>query len=279
MLTNLNLELAPSTSLEDRVHKRKLRTEQPAINLPSYSPTFLQFLYFPLRRSLDFLAALALLILFGPVIILCAGVVKLTSRGPAFYTQQRTGRGGRAFTIYKIRSMVDNCESLTGPRWTIPGDPRITPFGWFLRRSHFDELPQLLNVLKGDMSLIGPRPERPEFCVELTEKLPAYPGRHDVLPGITGLAQVQLPPDTEIENVRRKLRYDLYYVQQCSPWLDLRIAIATALHLLGMPFETVQKLRLVPGPHIVETSPKTEVSMIVADVAIASPRLPKATAA
>jgi lipopolysaccharide/colanic/teichoic acid biosynthesis glycosyltransferase len=142
--------------------------------------------------------------------------------------------------------MIDKCESLTGPRWTIPGDPRVTPIGWLLRRTHIDELPQLLNVLKGQMSLIGPRPERPEFVRELSAALPDYDKRHAVLPGITGLAQVQLAPDTDIESVRRKLVFDLHHIEHMSFWLDTRILMATALHMLGMSFERLRRWRIVP---------------------------------
>ena len=173
--------------------------------------------YLPCKHVLDFVAALALGLLALPVIAAAALVVKLTSKGPAFYTQVRVGRGGRLFTIYKIRSMVDNCESLTGPRWSMPGDPRVTWFGWLLRTTHLDELPQLLNVLRGDMSLIGPRPERPEFLPELERELPAYAQRLAVRPGVTGLAQVQLPADTDLGSVRRKLAHDLYYVRHVTP--------------------------------------------------------------
>jgi lipopolysaccharide/colanic/teichoic acid biosynthesis glycosyltransferase len=148
--------------------------------------------------------------------------------------------------------MIHECESLTGPRWTIPGDPRVTPVGWLLRRTHIDELPQLLNVLKGEMSLIGPRPERPEFVNELTRAIDGYDDRHSVLPGITGLAQVQLAPDTDVKSVRRKLLYDLYYVQHMSLWLDMRIMLATALHMVGISFTRLNKLRMVPGARLVE---------------------------
>jgi lipopolysaccharide/colanic/teichoic acid biosynthesis glycosyltransferase len=149
--------------------------------------------------------------------------------------------------------MIHNCESLTGPRWTIPGDPRVTPLGWLLRRTHIDELPQLFNVLCGQMSLIGPRPERPEFVNELMKVIAGYDDRHAVLPGITGLAQVQLSPDTDIQSVRRKLRYDLYYVRNGALWLDARILAATALHMVGVPYEMLARLGIVPGPEQVET--------------------------
>jgi lipopolysaccharide/colanic/teichoic acid biosynthesis glycosyltransferase len=187
-----------------------------------------------------------------PVVALAALAVRLTSRGPAFYTQTRTGRGGATFTIFKLRSMVDKCESLTGPRWTIPGDPRITPIGWFLRRSHIDELPQLLNVLKGEMSLIGPRPERPEFVQELERSIKDYHDRHAVLPGITGLAQVQLHPDTDLESVRRKLVCDRYFVAHMSLWLDCRIILATGLHMFGLSFAMLRALRIVPKLSVTE---------------------------
>lgn len=202
--------------------------------------------YLKARRLLDVAIALGLTLIALPVVALAALAVKLTSRGPAFYTQTRVGRGGRTFTIYKIRTMIDKCESLTGPRWTIPGDPRVTAIGWLLRRTHIDELPQLLNVLKGQMSLIGPRPERPEFVRELAQAIPDYEQRHAVLPGITGLAQVQLAPDTDLESVRRKLVYDLHHIDNMSFWLDGRIALATGLHMLGVSFRRLRRLRVVP---------------------------------
>src|SRR5439155_3872848 len=165
------------------------------------------------KAVLDRVAALALLVLGGPLILVLALLVKLTSRGPAFYTQTRLGRHGVPFTICKLRTMMNKCESLTGPRWSMPGDPRVTGLGRFLRATHLDELPQLLNVLRGDMSLIGPRPERPEFLPELERACPRYRERLAVRPGVTGLAQVQLPADTNIASVRRKLAYDLYYIR------------------------------------------------------------------
>jgi lipopolysaccharide/colanic/teichoic acid biosynthesis glycosyltransferase len=255
MLTNLDTAHAPEATTTDdspgrvRVPRRSLAEVAPAA-LPA--PSLAQRLYAPVRRVLDFTAALALLIVSSPVLLLAALLVRYTSRGPAFYTQVRTGRGGKPFTIYKVRTMVDNCESLTGPRWTIPGDPRITPIGWVLRRTHLDELPQLLNVLKGDMSLIGPRPERPEFVARLERAVPGYAARHHVLPGITGLAQVQLPPDTDVASVARKLQYDLYYVRRWSLLLDLRIVVATVLHMAGVSFDRLRALHVVPTAAQVE---------------------------
>jgi lipopolysaccharide/colanic/teichoic acid biosynthesis glycosyltransferase len=162
------------------------------------------------------------------------------------------GRDGRLFTIIKIRTMIDKCESLTGPRWAIPGDPRITPLGQFLRLSHLDELPQLLNVLRGQMSLIGPRPERPEFVPELERALPLYRDRLVLRPGVTGLAQVHLPGDTDVDSVRRKLAYDLYYIERLSPWLDLRILFCTVLYAVGVPFRISRQLVHMPSVEKVE---------------------------
>lgn len=180
------------------------------------------------KAAFDFAAAAVLLILAAPLLVLAASAVRLTSRGPAFYSQTRVGRHGRTYTIFKLRTMVDNAEALSGPVWSPTDDPRITPFGQFLRETHIDELPQLINVLLGQMSLVGPRPERPEFVRSLQRDLPDYRRRLDLRPGITGLAQVKLPPDTDLESVRRKLAHDLYYVRNVNPWLDIRILAYTA---------------------------------------------------
>jgi lipopolysaccharide/colanic/teichoic acid biosynthesis glycosyltransferase len=206
------------------------------------------------KNAVDFLTAALLTIPAVPLVVLAALCVRLTSRGPAFYTQTRVGEDGRLFTIWKIRSMIHNCESLTGPRWSMPGDPRVTRVGALLRASHLDELPQLWNVLRGEMSLIGPRPERPEFVPELERELPGYWQRLTVRPGVTGLAQVQLPPDSDLYSVRRKLAYDLYYIRYLSPWLDARLLMCTALYALGLPFELLAKLLRIPDATTVETA-------------------------
>lgn len=210
--------------------------------------------YLRYKNALDFAFALVLLVIAAPVIGLAALLVKLTSRGPAFYSQTRVGRHGRLFTIWKLRTMVDNCESLTGARWALPGDPRVTWVGSWLRLSHLDELPQLINVLAGQMSLIGPRPERPEFLPELARAMPTYCQRLAVRPGVTGLAQVQLPADTDLHSVRRKLAHDLYYIQRLSPWLDLRILLCTVLYAAGIPFRIAGRLFQVPSGETVETA-------------------------
>src|SRR5262245_41573784 len=199
------------------------------------------------KVTVDFLFALVLLALSAPVVLLAALAVKLTSRGPALYCQTRLGRGGRPYTIYKLRTMYHNCEGRSGARWSTAGDPRITPVGRFLRRTHLDELPQLWNVLRGEMSLVGPRPERPEFVPQLAQAIPGYRERLLVRPGLTGLAQVQLPPDTDLDSVRRKLAYDLHYIQHASLSLDLRLILATALGVIGIPFAISGKLLAVPS--------------------------------
>ncbi len=197
---------------------------------------------------------LACVMLVGatPVILLAAVLVRLTSRGPAFYSQQRLGKHGRVFTIYKLRTMIHECERLTGPCWATPADPRVTPVGRILRRTHLDELPQLLNVLRGEMSLVGPRPERPEIVGSLEEHVPHYGQRLLVRPGLTGLAQVQLQPDTDLASVRAKLAHDLYYVQHLSLTLDARILLSTACYLAGIPFVTSQTFCRVPAGRSVE---------------------------
>jgi lipopolysaccharide/colanic/teichoic acid biosynthesis glycosyltransferase len=211
--------------------------------------------YASCKAVIEFIVAAVLLVLASPVILVIALLTKLTSRGPALYTQTRVGLGGRTYTIIKIRTMTHNCERLSGARWSAPNDSRVTPFGRFLRRTHLDELPQLWNVLRGDMSLIGPRPERPEFIPALEKALPYYRQRLLVRPGVTGLAQVQLPADRDLEDVRRKLSYDLYYVREASFWLDVRIMACTALHMAGVPYRALRKLFRLPQVSGVDVYP------------------------
>jgi lipopolysaccharide/colanic/teichoic acid biosynthesis glycosyltransferase len=198
-----------------------------------------------LKAALDFLLALVLLVPALPLMLLAAALVKFTSRGPVFYRQTRLGKGGRAFTLYKIRSMRADSEK-HGACWSQRGDTRITPVGRFLRATHLDELPQLFNVLRGEMSLVGPRPERPEFIPALQRAIPRYLERLRVRPGVTGLAQVRLPADSDLESVRQKLQYDLYYVENCCLWLDLRVMFATALKMVGVPFPVLGRLFRLP---------------------------------
>ncbi len=238
-------------SLETSAAPPRLRRERTGVARGPVQPKRHRW-YRAVKNVLDFAAALLLGVIALPVIAVSALIVKITSRGPAFYTQTRLGLNGQLFTIYKIRTMIDKCESLTGPRWSMPGDPRVTRFGWFLRVTHLDELPQLLNVLRGDMSLIGPRPERPEFLSELEKALPTYRWRLAVRPGVTGLAQVQLPADTDIGSVRRKLTYDLYYIENLSLWMDMRLLFGTVFYAAGLPFQTVGRLLGLPDVQTVQ---------------------------
>jgi lipopolysaccharide/colanic/teichoic acid biosynthesis glycosyltransferase len=207
------------------------------------------------KAALDFVLALGLAILAAPVAAAAALLVKLTSRGPALYTQTRVGLNGRVFRIYKLRTMRHNCEAATGARWATAGDPRVTAVGRLLRRTHLDELPQLWNVLRGDMSLVGPRPERPEFVARLGRDVDGYLDRLAVRPGVTGLAQVQLPADTDLESVRLKLRYDLHYIRHGGPWLDARLILSTALKMFHVPFGVSRVLLGIPSGGAVEDDP------------------------
>lgn len=195
-----------------------------------------------IKRSFDFAAATILLIVTTPVILLAMALVKLTSSGPAIYSQRRIGLRGRLFTIYKVRSMRLDAEATGGPRWCVPGDPRVTFVGRILRKMHIDELPQLWNVLRGEMSLVGPRPERPEFMPKIRPFVSNYDDRHVVRPGITGLAQVQVDADTEVSNVSRKLRYDLYYIRHQGPALEWKILMCTFFKVCGVSLPRLRAL-------------------------------------
>ncbi|MDO4575654.1 MAG: sugar transferase [Planctomycetia bacterium] len=191
--------------------------------------------YFKFRRWFDRFIA-ALLLIPGLPIMLCTAVLLiLTSDGPVFYRQRRVGLHGKVFTLIKFRTMIQHAEKKTGPVWTSVNDPRITKVGKILRPTHIDELPQIFNVLLGEMMLIGPRPERPEFTCKLEQEIPGYNQRSLITPGVTGLAQMNLPPDTDLESVRRKLTLDLEYIRTGSFGLDFRIFCATFLRLFGIP--------------------------------------------
>jgi len=189
---------------------------------------------FALKGLVDRTLAALLLLISCPIILVGLVLVKLTSSGPGFYSQRRVGQFGRVFTIWKIRTMYHNCEQLTGPRWSTPGDPRVTVVGRVLRALHIDELPQLINVLRGQMSLIGPRPERPEIAKKLRSLVEEYDVRHVVLPGISGNAQINLPPDTNVNHVRDKLILDRTYIRRFSTWMDLKLIVLTALKMIGL---------------------------------------------
>ena len=209
--------------------------------------------YEMIKALVEMTLAFVMLVISLPLILLAIVLVKLNSRGPSIYTQKRVGSMGRVFTIYKIRTMYHDTERTSGPRWSAPGDPRVTNIGRLLRWSHVDELPQLINILKGEMSLVGPRPERPEFIDQLERALPDYRRRLLVRPGLTGLAQVQQPPDTDLFSVRRKLNYDLYYVDRMNPWLDFRLIVGTAMKCMGCPFAWIGRVLQLPDPNLCES--------------------------
>ena len=197
----------------------------------SPKPTAPYFRYKPLVARLIGV----LLLPFAAIAIVFFGIlVCLTSKGPAIYRQKRVGRGGRLFVMYKLRTMRHDAEVNSGPVWAERDDPRVTSIGKFLRRFHLDELPQVVNVLQGDMDLVGPRPERPEFTQELARRVPRYLERSHVLPGVTGLAQINLPPDSDLKSVQRKLSLDLMYLRTATFWLDLRLFLATLLGMFGL---------------------------------------------
>ena len=207
------------------------------------------------KRLFDLCVGSLMLLVAAPVVLLGWAVIRLSSRGPGFYSQARVGRFGEPFVILKLRTMSHGCEARSGVKWATKDDPRVTPVGRVLRRLHIDELPQLLNVLRGDMSLVGPRPERPEFVGPLSEALPGYSDRLRVRPGLTGLAQVQLPPDSDLESVRRKLVLDRTYVARCGLLLDLRLMVGTAVYLCGVSYGGVRRLFWLPNPLLAIADP------------------------
>jgi sugar transferase (PEP-CTERM system associated) len=184
------------------------------------------------KRVLDLLFAGVALIIAAPVVAMAAAAIRMTSRGPVLYAQTRVGKGGAPFTIYKFRSMRVDAEQMSGAVWSPRNDPRVTGLGRFLRRSRLDELPQLWNVLRGDMSFVGPRPERPEFIAELTRRIPYYGQRHVVRPGLTGWAQVRHSYGSTVEDAQEKLQYELFYIKHMSVPFDLYIVLETVKTVL-----------------------------------------------
>jgi lipopolysaccharide/colanic/teichoic acid biosynthesis glycosyltransferase len=198
-----------------------------------------------LRRAVNAVLAVLALVVAAPVMLVIAALIKLTSRGPVIYTQTRVGLdrrgdsrgntnhrraldlGGKPFTIYKFRTMRIDAESGTGAVWAAQGDPRVTPVGRFLRQYRLDELPQLFNVLKGEMNIVGPRPERPTIFAELRDNIAEYPLRQRAKPGITGLAQINHHYDVCLDDVRKKVQYDLEYIRRQSLVEDFKIMLKT----------------------------------------------------
>ena len=203
-----------------------------------------------LKRTFDLVVSLVVLVAGLPFLVLIAAAIKLDSPGPVFYTQTRVGvdrrwnrttalrerrvedLGGQPFTILKFRSMRTDAEANGQAVWASKHDARVTPVGRVLRKTRLDEIPQLINVLRGEMNIVGPRPERPSIVVRLRDDIPEYPQRHRVKPGITGWAQINYPYGASIEDAREKLEYDLYYAKNYTPFLDILILLQTARVIL-----------------------------------------------
>ncbi len=183
------------------------------------------------KRAIDVAFAASVLLVGMPVWLLIALLIKIDSPGPVLYKQERVGKDGRIFNMIKFRSMYQDAEK-EGPQWANRKDPRVTPVGKLLRKLHLDEIPQMWNVLKGDMSLVGPRPERPMFVEELSREIPLYPRRLRVRPGITGWAQVKHKYDESVEDVKKKVQYDLFYIENMSLRMDFKIILSTIAHML-----------------------------------------------
>ena len=179
------------------------------------------------KRIFDITIAVFSLILLTPLILLIALLLKCTSRGPILFTQTRVGKDGELFEMFKFRTMHVDAEKYTGPVWAKENDPRLIPSGKLLRKIHMDEIPQFINVIQGEMSIIGPRPERPVFVERFKKEIVDYEKRLQVKPGITGLAQVWHKYDETIEDVRKKIKYDLLYIKKLCLWTDLRIMFRT----------------------------------------------------
>jgi sugar transferase (PEP-CTERM system associated) len=184
------------------------------------------------KRAVDVVLALIGLLLGAPFALGAIVLIKLTSSGGALYRQERVGLNGRVFTIFKLRTMRADAEARTGPMWSPLNDPRVTAIGRFLRKTRLDELPQLWNVLRGDMSIVGPRPERPGFVEQLNAKIPFFNQRHVLKPGITGWAQVHYSYAASVEDAIEKFQYDLYYIKNLSLWLDALILVETVKTVL-----------------------------------------------
>jgi exopolysaccharide biosynthesis polyprenyl glycosylphosphotransferase len=204
-----------------RVPLSELRSSWLTNNITNRRPSYERIV-----RPLERLAALLMLLVFSPLFLLIALLIALTSPGGSVYRQKRIGKNGRIFTLYKFRTMRSDAEK-DGARWSDKNDPRVTPIGKILRRTHIDELPQLVNILRGEVVFVGPRPERPEFATELSEKIPYYDIRHLVPPGITGWAQIHYRYGSSVEDAKRKLEFDLFYIKHRSLLLDARVILRT----------------------------------------------------
>jgi exopolysaccharide biosynthesis polyprenyl glycosylphosphotransferase len=224
------VHLVPMTSFYERLTGR-IPVEHAGRNLHVILPLSdspMQRVFQAVKRLVDLLAAAVGLLALGLIAPWVALANAVWSQGPLFYRQLRVGRGARPFQVVKFRSMVPDAERKSGAVWAQENDERITPVGRFLRKTRLDELPQVWNILRGDMSLIGPRPERPEFVTDLVKAIPFYQARHAVRPGLTGWAQVRYRYGSNLEDTLTKLQYDLYYIKHRNVYLELSILVKTA---------------------------------------------------
>ncbi len=225
METNVNLKIVPDLY---EIISGQARTAQiygfPLINImPQLMPEW----EMKMKRVIDYSFGILIFLITLPITALTAVAIKIESKGPIFYKQERSGLNGKPFKVYKFRSMVQDAEKGTGPVWSVKGDPRITKVGKFIRKVRIDEIPQIINILRGEMSLVGPRPERPFFVEQLSKEIPLYKRRLAVRPGLTGWAQVKHKYDESIEDVKMKLKYDLFYIENMSLRMDLKIIFRT----------------------------------------------------
>jgi len=209
-----------------RRHSRYLRkvAGMASVELPIW--------YLVAKRSMDIFVSAAGLILLSPLFLVVAALIKIDSRGPVFFSQERVGKGGKLFKMHKFRTMVADAEKKTGPVWAAESDPRVTFIGRFLRKSKIDELPQLVNLIKGEMSMVGPRPERPFFVEQFANIIPGYTRRLDVTPGLTGPAQLRNGYDRYAIDVIKKLRFDVTYIKKMGLSMDLRLLAETFVSVL-----------------------------------------------
>ena len=223
----VNLKIVPDVY---DIASGHIRTQEitgfPLIDLlPEPMPPFQMYL----KRAMDIVISLGVLLFFWPVWVLIAMLIRLDTKGTIFFTQERVGKDGNVFTIIKFRSMVRDAEKRTGPVWAEENDLRITRVGRIIRKFRVDEIPQFINILKGEMSLIGPRPERPYFVEQFKNKIPLYTKRQKIRPGLTGWAQTRHKYDSSLDDVREKLKYDLYYLRNMSLMLDVKIILETVV--------------------------------------------------
>ncbi len=214
--------------------------------------------YFARKYAIDRCLGIVLMVALAPLTLLLFLLVRVTSRGPGFYKQKRVGLGGAVFEIIKLRSMVSNAEEHGKAVWSSENDCRVTTLGRFLRKFHLDELPQLWNVARGEMCLVGPRPERPEICKFLAGEIDDYYERVSIKPGVTGLSQINLPADRSLRDVRKKQILDLQYLKEASFVFDARILLATALRMIGVRGSATLRTMRVYRRNLLANS-KTEV--------------------